>query len=273
VEGPAEGLSPKAREVYAALAEPGTEADVVARTGLNPKTVGPRIGQDLIKRGLVEVVGQAVNERGRKVSLYARVPIERIEEARARARGRLRVKPPRQRSLDLRKRMVKELFKDKDLLEALVADKETDRARARARKAAREELRVREREAAELRRAEKRAAETEDPRLPFWRAQRAFTEGADAGRILKMMLDREIQLAQTRGQVLIDAHHWSDVIRHTTDALEVTGALHLLLHEIFDLPRTSCPACGADPAPEAEVWDVIEAQEFEELAELASSDE
>lgn len=269
-----ENLSPKARAVYAALAEPGTEADVVARTGFNPKTVGPRIGQDLIKRGLVEVIGQVENERGRKVSQYAQVPPERIDEARSQAQFRLRVKSPRKQPLDLRKRMVRELFKDKDLLEALAADKEADRVTARARKAARDELRAREREAAELRRNEKRAADAEDPRLPFWRAQRVFSEGADAGRILKMMLDREIQLAQTRGDTLIEPHHWSDAIRHTTDMLQVAGALHLALHEIFGVPRTACPACGAEPAVgEEDIWDVVEAEDLEELAELASSDE
>lgn len=270
-----ESLSPKARAVYAALAEPGTEADVVARTGLNPKTVGPRIGQDLIKRGLVEVIGQVKNERGRKVSQYAQVPPERIDEARAQAQFRLRVKSPRKRPLDLRKRMVRELFKDKDLLETLAADKEADRVTARARKVAREELRAREREAAELRRNEKRAADAEDPRLPFWRAQRVFSEGADAGRILKMMLDREVQLVQTRGETLIEAHHWSDAVRHTSDMLQVAGALHIALHEVFDLQRAACPACGAQPPVEDEedAWDVVEAEDFEELAELASSDE
>lgn len=270
--GPTENLSPKAREVYAALAVPGTEADVVARTGLNPKTVGPRIGQDLIKKGLVEVIGVVENERGRKVSQYAQVPTERIEDARAQAQFRLRVKPPRKRPLELRKRMVRELFKDQDLLEALAADKAADKAAARARKAARDEMRVREREAAELRRNERRAADAEDPRLPFWRAQRAFSEGADAGRILKMMFDREVQLAGTRGETLLDAHHWSDAVRYTTEMLEVAGALHAALHGVFNVPRTACPACGAEPAPEEEIWD-MDAEDFEELAELASNDE
>lgn len=269
---PLESLSPKAREVYAALSVPGTEADVVARTGLNPKTVGPRIGQDLIKKGLVEVVGLVENERGRRVSQYAQVPPERVEEARAQAQFRLRVKPPRKRPLELRKRMARELFKDEDLLEALAADKAADRVTARARKAARDEMRKREREAAELRRNERRAADAEDPRLPFWRAQRVFSAGADAGRILKMMLDRDLQLAQTRGETLVDVHHWSDSVRHTTDMLEVAGSLHAALHEAFNLPRTACPACGAEPAA-ADVWDVVEAEDFDELAELASSEE
>jgi|GEM_PF-5599816 len=269
---PVSGLSPKAREVYLALATPGTEAEVVARTGLNPKTVGPRIGQDLIKKGLVEVIGTVENEQGRKVSRYAQVPPERIEEAKAKAQSRLRVKAPRSRPLDLRKRMVRELFKDKDLLEALAADQATDRASVRARKAAREEIRKREREAAELRRAEKKAADAEDPRLPFWRAQRGFSEGADAARLLKMMLDRDLQLMQTRGQTWVDPRHWSDSIRHTTDMLGVAGALHLALHEVFDLPPTACPACGAEPVEEDEE-DVIDVEDFDELAELASGED
>ena len=266
------GLSPKAREVYLALATPGTEAEVVARTGLNPKTVGPRIGQDLIKKGLVEVIGTVENEQGRKVSRYARVPPDRVEEARAQAQSRLRVKAPRKRPLDLRKRMVRELFKDEDLLEALREDLAKDRASVRARKAAREELRRREREAAELRRAEKRAADAEDPRLPFWRAQRGFSEGADAARLLKMMLERDLELVRARGQTLVDPRHWSDSVRHTTDMLEIAGALHLALHGAFNLPPTACPACGGELPPE-DVADVVDVEDFDELAELASGED
>lgn len=269
---PVAGLSPKAREVYLALATPGTEAEVVARTGLNPKTVGPRIGQDLIKKGLVEVIATVENKQGRKVSRYAQVPTERIEEAKAQAQFRLRVKAPRKRPLDLRKRMVRELFKDADLLEALAADQARDRASVRARKAAREEMRKREREAAELRRAEKRAADSEDPRLPFWRAQRGFSEGADAARILKIMLERDLQLVQARGQTLIDPRHWSDSVRHTTDMLEVAGAFHLALHGAFSLPPTDCPACGAEPVAETEA-EVVDVEDFDELAELASGED
>jgi hypothetical protein len=269
---PVASLSPKAREVYLALATPGTEAEVVARTGLNPKTVGPRIGQDLIKKGLVEVIATVENEHGRKVSQYAQVPPERIEEARARAQFRLRVKPPRKRSLELRKQMVRELFKDEDLLAALKEDQARDRASVRARKAAREEMRKREREAAELRRAEKKAADAEDPRLPFWRAQRGFSEGADAARILKIMLDRDLQLVQARGHSLVDPRHWSDSVRHTTDMLEVAGALHRALHEAFNLPRDACPACGAEPVAEDEA-DVVDVEDFDELAELATGED
>lgn len=269
---PVAGLSPKAREVYLALATPGTEAEVVARTGLNPKTVGPRIGQDLIKNGLVEVISTVENEQGRKVSRYAQVPPDRIEEVKAQAQFRLRVKAPRKRPLDLRKQMVRELFKDEDLLESLTADQARDRASVRARKAAREEMRKREREAAELRRAEKKAANTEDPRLPFWRAQRGFSEGADAARLLKIMLERELQLVQAGGQTLVDPRHWSDSVRHTKDMLEVAGALHLALHDAFGLPPTACPVCGADPSTDEEA-EVIDVEDFDELAELASGED
>ena len=192
-------LGPAARAVYTALAEPGTEADVAQRTGLSLKTVGPRIGQDLIKAGLVEVVGHVENDRKRKVRVYGQVPPERVAEARLEAKDRLRVKPPRKRPLEMRKRMARELFKDPDLLEALTADKAADRASARARKAAREELRDRERRAAELRRHEKQAAEAQDPRLPFSRrALREFTHGTNAAPVLGLMLDRDQQLAVCR---------------------------------------------------------------------------
>jgi hypothetical protein len=273
MRGRAARLSPKAKAVYAALAEPGTEADVVQRTQLNPKTVGARIGQDLIKAGLVEVVDKVVNQNGRKVSVYARVPHDRVEELRAEAQYRSRTKPPRERPLNLRKRMAYELFKDQDLLEALAADGATDRASARARKAAREELRAREREAAELRRHERRAADAEDPRLPFWRALREFSHGADAGRILKLMLERDVQLAKVRSAPLVDPAHWTDAVRHTTDMLTVTVALHTALHDVFGLPRTECEACGAPVVDDRDDWDVVDAEVMDDLAELVSGDD
>jgi hypothetical protein len=265
-------LAPAARAVYAALAEPGTETDVAERTGLSPKTVGARIGQDLIKSGLVEVVGHTHNERGRKVRVYGRVPPERVEEARAQAKDRLRVKEPRKRPLEVRKRIVRELLKDQDLVQALAADRAADRATARARKAARDELRERERHAAELRRHEKLAAEAQDPRLPYWRALREFSRGADAARILKLMLERDVQLARTRGEPEVGAGHWSDSLRHTSDMLVVAGKLHVALHDAFDIPRVECPACGASP-PEEDAADVVDAEVLDELAELVSGDE
>jgi len=266
---PAAKLGPAASEVYAALAEPGTEADVVTRTGLNPKTVGPRIAETLIRRGLVEVVGHAENDSGRRVNVYGHVPPERIEEAHAAAKDRTRARP-RKRPLDVRKRIVRELFKDEDLLDALAADTARDRAAGRARKAAREELRQRERQAAELRRHEQQAAHTQDPRLPFWRALREFSHGADAARILKLMLDRDVQLERARGAPLVEPAQWTDAVRHSTDMLTVAGGLHATLHEAFRIPRTACPACGAD-AP-AEEDDVIDAEAMEELVELVSGD-
>jgi hypothetical protein len=240
---------------------------------MNPKTVGARIGQDLTKTGLVEVVGQRENDRQRMVRVYGQVPPERIEEARARAQDRYRVKPPRAHPLELRKRIVRELFKDRDLLDALAADKAADRASIRARKAARDELREREREAAGLRRNERRAANAQDPRLPFWRALREFSHGADAARLLRMMLDRDIQLSRVRGDPLVDAAQWSETVRHTTDMLEVAGALHRALHQVLAIPRSACPACGATPQEADEHWDVVDAEVLEELAELVSGDE
>jgi hypothetical protein len=233
--------------------------------------LGARIGQDLIKAGLVEVVGKVENDRKRKVRVYGQVPSDRIEETRSLAQDQLRVKPPRKRPLELRKRMVRELFKDQDLVEALIADKAADRASTRARKAAREELHARERQAAELRRNERRAANAEDPRLPFWRALREFSRGSDAARILKLMFDRDLQLAYTRGEPLVDATHWSDAIRITTDMLEAAGRLHDALHRTFSLPATACPACGAAPTTE-DVYDFVDAEALDELAELVSGD-
>jgi hypothetical protein len=266
-------LSPKAREVYASLAAPGTEADVAARTGINPKTVGARIGQELIKKGLVEVIDKLAPEGGgRKVSVYAQVPPERVAELKAKEEHRLRVKPPRKRPLDQRIRMAHELFKDKDLLQALAAETAREQAANRARKAARDELRARERQAAELRRHEKRAADAEDPRLPFWRAQRTFTQGADAARILKMMLDRDVQLERVRGEPLMGADNWVDAVRHTTDMLEVSGALHQALHDAFGLPCSRCPACGMEAPPPEDDYEVIDAEALDDLAELVSGD-
>lgn len=68
------------------------------------------------------MIATVENEQGRKVSQYAQVPPERIAEAKAKAQFRLRVKAPRKRPLDLRKRMVRELFRDEDLLDALAED-------------------------------------------------------------------------------------------------------------------------------------------------------
>lgn len=86
-----------------------------------------------------------------------------------------------------------------------------------------------------------------------------------------MMLEREIQLAQTRGETLLDGRHWADVTRHTTDMLEVAGTLHRALHEVFRLPREVCPACGAESEDDA--WDVVDVEALDELAELASGDD
>ena len=262
-------LGPGARAVYAALAEPGTEAEVVQRTGMNPKSVGARIGQDLIPNGLVESIRKVEGPSGRLVNIYAQVPEDGVAEARARHEGP-RVKRPRSHDIATRKRIVRELLKDGDLLEALAADRAADRATARARKAAREELRERERRAADLRRHERRAAEAEDPLLPLWRAFRTFTQGADAARILAMMLERDRELLRVRGEPLVEFGHWSDGLRHTTDMLEVAGRLHVALHELFGVERTDCPACGTAIDNSDNNQEVIDAEIVDEYAELVS---
>jgi DNA-binding transcriptional ArsR family regulator len=261
--------SPAARAVYAALAESGTAAALATRTGLVPETVRPRLS-DLMKAGLVEEIGMTENERGRKVTVYARVPPERVDEARAKAAGRRRRRAPRDFDLEVRKRFVRDLFQDGDLLEALAADDARDRETARLRKRARDELRRRERLAQELRRIEQKAADEGDPLLPFWRAWRELTHGADAARILKMMLEREVQLTRARGEPLIDPFRWADGIRHTTDLLSVAGTLHQTLHATLDVPRNVCPACGALAASEDEI---VDAEVLEDLLELASGDD
>ena len=264
-------LGPAARAVYTALAGPGTEADVAQRTGLSLKTVGPRIGQDLIKAGLVEVVGHVENDRKRKVRVYGQVPPERVAEARAEAKDRLRVKPPRKRPLEMRKRMARELFKDPDLLEALTADKAADRASARARKTAREELRDRERRAAELRRTRSR---------PRWRRTPGCRSGVHcaSSRMGQTLHESwgwcSTGISNSRAWVAephIDAVQWADGVRHTTDMLEVAGGLHEALHAAFHLDRADCPACGSPPA-ESEDADVVEGEVLEELHQLASED-
>jgi hypothetical protein len=238
---------------------------------LVPKTVGPRIA-DLMREGLVEATGTTENDRGRKVKLYARVPPERVDEARARGASRHRRKPPRAFDLNTRKRFVRELFKDRDLLEALAAEEAADRAEARARKAAREELRARERLAEELRRRERDSAKADDPHLPFWRAWREFTYGADAARVLAKMLERDYELAREGSAPFVAAGHWADGIRHTTDMLKVSGRLYEAMRRAFGLPRTDCPACGS-AAPAEEEAEVIEGELVDELVELASGDD
>lgn len=226
-----------------------------------------------MKKGLIEIVDHRLNERNRKVRVYGRVPPDRVGQVRAVAKDQFRVKPPRERPLETRKRMVRELFKDQDLLDALAADAAAERATARARKAARDELRTRERQAAELRRHERLARSEQDPRLPFWRALREFSHGSDAARVLKMMLDRDVQLVHARGEMLLDPSHWADSIRHTTDVLQTSSALHVALLEAFGVPRSTCPACGADAPVDEEPWEVVEGEVLDDLAELVSSDE
>lgn len=262
-------LNPKARAVHAALAEPGTEAQVVERTGLVSKTVGPRLS-DLVKEGLIEAVGRVENHRGRKVTLYAQVSPERVEEAKARAHGRNRRKELRTFPLQLRKRFVRELFKDQDLVEALVADEAADRAAIRARKAAREELRKRERRASELRQQEWTAANAQHPHLPFWRGWRELTQGADAARILKQMLERDRHLERIGVDPLVAPGYWSDGLRHTDDLLRVSGELHTALRDAFAEPREACPACGITPPESASDAEVVEGEIVDELLELAT---
>jgi hypothetical protein len=263
-------LGPQARAVYAALAEPGTADDVVERTGLIAKSVGPHCS-DLAKKGLVECIDLVPNVRGVKVKLWAQVPPERVEEARARAEGRTRRKDPRTFDIGIRKHLVRTLFQDADLLEALDADRAATRAEKRARRAAREELRERERLAKELLRQQRLSDEAEDGRLPFWAAWRKHTQGADAARFLTQLLERDVELAAKRMAPFVEPALWRESERHTADMLRVTGILHRALHKGFNLPATECPVCGL-PAPAEMEPEIVDGRVLEELLSLGSGE-
>lgn len=251
-------LRPKQQAVLAAFHEhgPATDTAIAEQLGMSGNTLRPR-RRELADLGLVEKIGAVPTPSGREASIWAAVPAERVETAKAAAATRKpRGKSIHERPLEWRIEAARQLLLD-DVVNAAIQDRHGGawrRARGRARQ-------VREQGHRELKEQIAQAERDDSALAEFLKAKANLLRATEMVRAIDRLTADEKERLDAGRPARIPARLWPEISDLLDELSDVLGQAQGQLRDVF-----------GPVGPDVIEAEAIEIDELFELPEGAGDD-
>lgn len=203
--------------VFSAFVQHGamTDDELVRCTGIVKGTASPR-RNDLVKAGLLEVVGSGRSARGRSAKEYGIVPPERRAEAQMRGMmKRARRRPITDYSLKDRLEMARQLLDMDDVNEAI--RQSNGRAWSRLRGRAQDHKGERKRQMQENDAALKEAEDRGSPLTEYYKLRRALLTSSERVHAVRRLVREELERSSDPESQTLSPDLWPEITDLLTD--------------------------------------------------------